>query len=75
MPAVSATQRDASNATCPRIADNLKLIHDSLPISRRLLRAGDTVYEAGERFESLHVVNSGFFKLVFNATLNYPDRK
>lgn len=56
-------QRDAVQAAA-RIADSLKLIHDSLPITRRLLRAGDAVYEAGERFECLHVVNSGFFKLV-----------
>jgi CRP/FNR family transcriptional regulator len=47
-----------------RIAESLTLIHDSLPVTRRLLRAGDSVYEAGERFDSLHVVNSGIFKLV-----------
>jgi CRP/FNR family transcriptional regulator len=50
--------------TGERIAESLKLVHDSLPVTRRLLRAGDAVYEAGERFESLHVVNSGIFKLV-----------
>ncbi|MBX3621999.1 MAG: Crp/Fnr family transcriptional regulator [Rhizobacter sp.] len=60
---VAARPVDAQR-TCTRIADSLKLIHDSLPVTRRLLRAGDAVYEAGERFESLHVVNSGFFKLV-----------
>lgn len=47
-----------------RIAEQLQLVHDCLPITRRLLRAGDAVYEAGERFESLHIVNSGIFKLV-----------
>lgn len=47
-----------------RIVDSLKLINDTVAVTRRLLRAGDAVYEAGERFESLHVVNSGFFKLV-----------
>lgn len=55
--------RDASQ-TGARIAESLKLIHDSLPVTRRLLRAGESVYEAGERFDSLHVVNSGIFKLV-----------
>ncbi|WOB06041.1 Crp/Fnr family transcriptional regulator [Piscinibacter gummiphilus] len=47
-----------------RIAESLKLINDTLAVTRRLLHAGDSVYEAGERFESLHVVNSGIFKLV-----------
>lgn len=47
-----------------RIAESLKLVYDSVPVTRRLLRAGESVYEAGERFECLHVVNSGFFKLV-----------
>ncbi|MET0335411.1 MAG: helix-turn-helix domain-containing protein [Rhizobacter sp.] len=47
-----------------RIAGNLKLVHDSVAVTRRVLRAGDAVYEAGERFESLHIVNAGFFKLV-----------
>jgi CRP/FNR family transcriptional regulator len=56
-------QREAL-PTGERIAESLKLVHDSLPVTRRLLRAGDAVYEAGERFESLHVVNSGIFKLV-----------
>ena len=53
-----------ASPTGERIAESLKLIHDSLPVTRRLLRAGDAVYEAGERFESLHVVNAGIFKLV-----------
>jgi CRP/FNR family transcriptional regulator len=46
------------------IADSLALIADSVPVQRRLLRAGDAVYQAGERFTHLHVINSGFFKLV-----------
>ncbi|MBL0726422.1 Crp/Fnr family transcriptional regulator [Piscinibacter sp. HJYY11] len=65
--AIARTVQPPQHETCQaghRIAENLKLLHDSLPITRRLLRAGDAVYEAGERFESLHVVNSGIFKLV-----------
>jgi CRP/FNR family transcriptional regulator len=50
--------------TARRIADSLNLVNDKLPVTRRLLHAGESVYEAGERFECLHVVNSGFFKLV-----------
>jgi len=47
-----------------RIAETLKLLADKLPIQRRIVRAGDTVYQAGQRFDSLYVVNSGFFKIV-----------
>lgn len=56
-------QREVSPA-CNRIAESLKLVNDTVAVTRRLLHAGDSVYEAGERFESLHVVNSGIFKLV-----------
>ncbi len=58
-----STVREGQQAS-QRIADSLKLIHDKLPVTRRLLHAGESVYEAGERFDCLHVVNSGFFKLV-----------
>lgn len=51
-----------------RIADTLKLLSDKLPIQRRIVRAGDTIYQAGERFSTLYVVNSGFFKIVNTAS-------
>jgi CRP/FNR family transcriptional regulator len=50
-----------------QFADTLRLLAEHLPITRRLVRAGDTVYQAGERFTQLHIVNSGFFKLVNSA--------
>lgn len=56
-------QREVS-PTGNRIAESLKLVNDTVAVTRRLLHAGESVYEAGERFESLHVVNSGIFKLV-----------
>jgi CRP/FNR family transcriptional regulator len=46
------------------IAACLDLLRDSLPIQRRVVHAGDVLYQAGERFTSLHVLNSGFFKIV-----------
>jgi CRP/FNR family transcriptional regulator, anaerobic regulatory protein len=55
--------RDTRQAA-QRIADSLKLVHDSVAVTRRVLHAGESVYESGERFESLFIVNSGFFKLV-----------
>jgi len=54
----------AAAGTSPRIADALKLVHETLPVTRRLLHAGDKVYQAGERFDCLHIINSGIFKIV-----------
>lgn len=50
--------------TAQHIADTLKLLADSLPIQRRVVHAGDTLYRAGERFEQLSILNSGFCKVV-----------
>src|SRR5690606_24956125 len=47
-----------------RIADMLGLLQDTLPIQRRVVRAGDVVYQVGQPFGCLYVVNSGFFKKV-----------
>jgi CRP/FNR family transcriptional regulator len=47
-----------------RIVDTLKLLQDQLPIQRLVVRAGDTVYQAGQRFENLYILNSGFVKIV-----------
>ena len=72
-PTAATIRRAPAPMPCPvrngqltgqRIADSLKLVHDKLPVTRRLLHAGESVYEAGERFDCLHMVNSGFFKLV-----------
>jgi CRP/FNR family transcriptional regulator len=47
-----------------RIADMLQLLQDSIPIQRRIVRAGDSVYQVGQAFASLYIVNSGYFKMV-----------
>ena len=46
------------------IADTLKLLQDELAPQRRVVRAGDVIYRAGERFDRLYVLNSGFVKVV-----------
>ena len=46
------------------VADTLKLLVDTLAPQRRVVHAGDVLYQAGERFGNLYVMNSGFFKLV-----------
>ncbi|WP_280156043.1 Crp/Fnr family transcriptional regulator [Piscinibacter sp. XHJ-5] len=56
---VAANQRASQH-----IADTLKLLHDTLAPQRRVVHAGDVVYQAGERFGNLYILNSGFFKIV-----------
>ena len=46
------------------IADTLKLLRDALAPQRRLVHAGDVIYQSGESFGNLYILNSGFFKIV-----------
>lgn len=64
-----APQHRTGRGTSPssateRIADALKLLQETLPLQRRVVHAGDTIYQAGERFGNLHVVHSGIFKII-----------
>jgi CRP/FNR family transcriptional regulator len=47
-----------------RIAETLRLLGDELTPQRRIVHSGDVVYQAGERFANLYILNSGFFKIV-----------
>ena len=65
-PAPLARPRRAPGEPTPvatRIAESLEILK-SMPMQRRIVHAGDRVYQAGDRFVSLHVVHSGFFKTV-----------
>jgi CRP/FNR family transcriptional regulator len=44
--------------------DTLKLLAEQLKPQRRVVHTGDTIYQAGERFGNLYILNSGFFKIV-----------
>jgi CRP/FNR family transcriptional regulator, anaerobic regulatory protein len=57
--AESADERAGQN-----VAAALKLIADALTPQRRVVRAGDVIYRAGERFENLYLMNAGFIKIV-----------
>ncbi len=46
------------------IADALNLLGQLLAPQRRLVHAGDVLYQAGERFGNLYILNSGFCKIV-----------
>jgi CRP/FNR family transcriptional regulator len=54
----------ASQHSAARIGHVLKLLTKALSPQRRLVHAGEVVYQAGERFANLYILNSGFFKIV-----------
>jgi CRP/FNR family transcriptional regulator len=62
VPVAGSTRDDAAYSRS--IAEALGLVAESVVVQRRLLHAGETVYQAGERFTHLFVINSGFFKVV-----------
>ncbi|WP_198971780.1 Crp/Fnr family transcriptional regulator [Xylophilus sp. ASV27] len=47
-----------------KIEDTLALLSEHVELQRRVVHAGDAIYQAGERFGHLYVLNSGFFKIV-----------
>ena len=55
---------DTSQRAGRQIADTLKLLHDKLAPQRRLVHVGDVIYQAGESFGNLYILNSGQFKIV-----------
>jgi CRP/FNR family transcriptional regulator len=54
----------ADSLPSSRIGETLALLADVLQPHKRIVRAGDVLYRAGERFEHLHVLNSGMVKVV-----------
>ncbi|MEO7245358.1 MAG: Crp/Fnr family transcriptional regulator [Rubrivivax sp.] len=46
------------------IVETLNLLDDKLALQRRVVHAGDAIYQAGERFVNLCILNSGFVKIV-----------
>jgi CRP/FNR family transcriptional regulator len=44
--------------------ENLALVQQLLPFTRRVVHAGDAIYEGGTAFGHLHLINSGQFKTV-----------
>lgn len=46
------------------ISQTLGLLGDVLQPARRIVRAGDVIYRAGDRFDCLHVLNSGMVKVL-----------
>ncbi len=62
---LQATRRDEANRRASQsIADALALLNEVFTPQRRIVHAGDVIYQSGERFGNLYVLNSGFFKIV-----------
>jgi CRP/FNR family transcriptional regulator, anaerobic regulatory protein len=64
--AAAKLQREVSlnHDACMSIAATLRLLNDNLAPQRRVVHAGDSIYQAGERFGNLHILHSGFVKIV-----------
>jgi len=59
-----ATNPRAAAPAARAIPDALRLLSETLEPERRLVRAGDPIYRAGDRLGCLYVLNSGVFKVV-----------
>jgi CRP/FNR family transcriptional regulator len=65
MPPIATPRHgDADRETARAIGATLELLRTQLEPQRRLLHAGDAIYQAGERFQMLHVLNAGFAKIM-----------
>ena len=64
MPQAPQIDTSVNQRASQRIAEILKLLSTTLAPQRRLVHAGEVIYQAGERFGNLYILNSGFFKIV-----------
>ncbi len=64
VPAFKSPDDGANQRASQHIGDTLKLLNDQLGPQRRVVHVGDVVYQSGERFANLYILNSGFFKIV-----------
>ena len=55
---------DMEQTPARRIGEALALIQHSLAPQRQVVREGDVIYQAGQRFDCLYVLNSGCCKIV-----------
>ena len=59
-----AVQRAAPPACRDTIVETLQLLTQTLAPQKRLVRAGDVIYRAGDAFDCLYILNSGLNKIV-----------
>jgi CRP/FNR family transcriptional regulator len=61
---VSATRSEGRRSSNQHVANMLKLLSEALTPQRRVVHAGDLIYQASEQFGNLHILNAGFIKIV-----------
>ena len=64
-PAPQAARSDhANHRASQRIGETLQLLARTLNPQRRVVRAGDSIYQSGDPFSHLYILNSGICKLL-----------
>lgn len=63
-PAVPMQPEQRTQTTARRISEAMALIQGALTPQRQVVHEGDVVCQAGQRFDSLYVLNSGCAKIV-----------
>ncbi|MEH0167962.1 Crp/Fnr family transcriptional regulator [Roseateles microcysteis] len=58
------SEQRAQLSSSQQIADALALVSDCLVPQRLMVRAGDVICQAGQRFDCLYLMNSGFVKII-----------
>jgi len=59
-----ARDDSANRRASQRISETLQLLERTLDPQRRIVHAGEAIYQTGETFSHLYVLNSGIFKLL-----------
>jgi CRP/FNR family transcriptional regulator len=66
-PALRRDERVEARQEARRLTDMLALVAERVPLQRRVLHAGETVYRSGDPFTQLFLLNTGCCKIVNSA--------
>jgi CRP/FNR family transcriptional regulator, anaerobic regulatory protein len=66
-PALRRDERWEARQEARRLSEMLALVAERVPLQRRVLHAGDTVYRCGDAFTQLFLLNTGCCKIVNSA--------
>ena len=66
-PALRRDERVEARQETRRLADMLALVAERVPLQRRVLHAGETIYRCGDAFTQLFLLNTGCCKIVNSA--------
>ena len=66
-PALRRDERVEARQEARRLADMLALVAERVPLQRRVLHAGESIYRCGDAFTQLFLLNTGCCKIVNSA--------